>query len=221
MGGGTSAHALIDTMKVKFFSSQAEFRKWLEKNHDKKTELLVGFYKVGSGKANMTWSESVDQALCFGWIDGVRKSIDENSYSIRFTPRKPSSIWSAVNIKKIKELTKQGLMREAGLAVFNKRKDSKSPGYSFEQSEVKFSPAFEKQFKANKKAWKYFAELAPSYRKTSIHWVMSAKQEATQIKRLNMLIADSEKGTNQWKDNKYMKKKCKLEGSQMKTIEPS
>jgi uncharacterized protein YdeI (YjbR/CyaY-like superfamily) len=194
-------------MKPTFFSSPSDFRKWLEKNHDKKTELLVGFYKVGSGKQNMTWSESVDQALCFGWIDGVRKSIDENSYTIRFTPRKPSSIWSAVNIKKINELTKQDLMHEAGLAAYNKRKDHKSAIYSFEKEEMKFSPTFEKQFKANKKAWKYFEALAPSYRKTSIHWVMSAKQEATQAKRLNSLIADSEAGTNQWKDNKYMKKK--------------
>ena len=194
-------------MKPTFFASASEFRKWLEKNHAKKTELLVGFYKVGSGKQNMTWSESVDQALCFGWIDGVRKSIDEHSYYIRFTPRKPSSIWSAVNIKKINELTKQGLMHEAGLSAYAKRKDHKSAIYSFEKEEMKLPPAFEKLFRANKKAWKFFESLAPSYRKTSVHWVMSAKQEATQAKRLQVLISDSEKGTNQWKDNKYMKKK--------------
>jgi uncharacterized protein YdeI (YjbR/CyaY-like superfamily) len=188
-----------------FFASPSEFRKWLEKNHDKAQELVVGFYKVGSGKANMTWSESIDQALCFGWIDGVRTSIDSNSYKIRFTPRKPSSIWSAVNIRKIKELTKQGLVHEAGLAAFKRRTAAKSKVYSFEKKEVGFSPVFEKLFKANKKAWAYFQSLAPGYRKTSIHWVMSAKQEGTQKKRLDILIADSERGTNQWKDNKYKK----------------
>jgi uncharacterized protein YdeI (YjbR/CyaY-like superfamily) len=194
-------------MKPTFFSEQSGFRKWLEKNHDRETELLVGFYKVGSGKPSMTWSESVDQALCFGWIDGVRKSIDDDSYCIRFTPRKASSIWSAVNIDKVNELTKKGLMHKTGLDAFEKRKDSRSGIYSFEKPEASLSPGFEKRFKANKKAWKYFQELAPSYRKTSIHWVMSAKQEATQVKRLNQLIADSEAGLNTWKDNKYMKKK--------------
>jgi uncharacterized protein YdeI (YjbR/CyaY-like superfamily) len=189
-----------------FFATQNDFRKWLEKNHRKETELVVGFWKVGSGKPSMTWSESVDQALCFGWIDGVRKSIDEISYQIRFTPRKPSSIWSAVNIKKIAALKKAGVMHEAGLAAFSNRKDSKSAIYSYEQAGSGFSPAFEKQFKANKKAWKYFQELAPGYRKTSVNWVMSAKQEATQLKRLTQLIAESEAGTNQWKDNKYTKK---------------
>ena len=192
-------------MKPIFFSTPTDFRKWLEKNHDKETELFVGFYKVGSGKQNMTWSESVDQALCFGWIDGIRTSIDAHSYKIRFTPRKASSIWSAVNIKKIKELTKHGLMQEAGLAAFKKRTSEKSKVYSFEKKDAGLSPAFEKQFRANKKAWKYFQALAPGYRKTSVHWIMSAKQETTQAKRLNMLIADSEKGTNQWKDNKYKK----------------
>lgn len=192
-------------MQPTFFSKQSEFRKWLEKNHDKESELAVGFYKVGSGKPSMTWSESVDQALCFGWIDGVRKSIDKDSYQIRFTQRKPTSIWSAVNIQKMEELTKQGLMQPAGLASFEKRKESKSKIYSHEKAEVNFSPEFEKQFKANKKAWDYFELLAPSYRKTSTHWVMSAKQEATQIKRLSELIKDSEAGMNQWKDSKYKK----------------
>jgi uncharacterized protein YdeI (YjbR/CyaY-like superfamily) len=190
-------------MAPKFFAASGEFRKWLEKNHAKETELIVGFYKVGSGKPSMSWSESVDQALCFGWIDGVRKSIDEHSYQIRFTPRKPSSIWSAVNMKKVAELKKQGLMHAAGLAAFSKRKDHKSAIYAYETATREFSPAFEKQFKANKKAWKYFQALPPGYRKTSMSWVMSAKQEATQLKRLNQLIADSEAGTNQWKDNKY------------------
>ena len=181
-------------MKPTFFSQQSEFRKWLEKYHDKETELLVGFYKVGSGKPSMTWSQSVDEALCFGWIDGVRKSIDDESYFIRFTPRKSTSIGSAVNIAKIKELTSKELMHKSGLDAFSKRKESKSRIYSFEKSGVAFSPGFEKLFKANKKAWKYFQELAPSYRKTSINWVMSAKQESTRQKRLETLIKDSENG---------------------------
>jgi uncharacterized protein YdeI (YjbR/CyaY-like superfamily) len=193
-------------MEPIFFTNQNEFRKWLEKNHEIETELLVGYYKVKSKKISMTWSQSVDEALCFGWIDSVRKSIDKDSYQIRFTPRKLTSIWSAVNIKKIKVLSEQGLMQPAGLAIFKKRKDKKSKGYAFENKEIKFSPDFEKQFKSNKKAWEYFQSLAPSYRKPSSNWVMSAKQEATKLKRLNELIANSEAGTNKWKDNKYNKK---------------
>src|SRR6187549_476911 len=122
-----------------FFATQSDFRKWLEKNHSKATELFVGFYKVDSGKPSMTWSESVDQAICFGWIDGVRKSIDKDSYFIRFTPRKPTSIWSAINIKKVEELTKQGLMQPAGLASFEKRTEGKSRIYSFEQEKVELT----------------------------------------------------------------------------------
>jgi len=166
---------------------------------------LVGLYKVDSGKPSMTWSQSVDEALCFGWIDGVRKSIDKDSYQIRFTQRKSTSIWSAINIKKIEELTKQGLMQPAGLASFEKRTESKSKIYSYEKDKVDLTQDFKKQFKANKKAWDYFLSLAPSYRKVSAHWVMSAKQEMTKIKRLNQLISDSAAGTNQWKDNKYKK----------------
>ncbi len=193
-------------MKPKFFPSPEEFRKWLEKNHKKETELLVGFYKVDSGKPSMTWSQSVDQALCFGWIDGVRNSIDENSYQIRFTPRKPTSIWSAINIQKFSELTKNGLMQPAGIASFQNRKENKSKIYTYENEEKDFSPEFEKKFKSNKAAWKYFQSLAPSYQKLSKGWVMNAKQEATKIKRLSELIKDCKKGTNKWKDNKYNKK---------------
>ena len=188
-----------------FFAKQSDLRKWLQKNHAKETELLVGFYKVGSGKPSMTWSQSVDEALCFGWIDGVRKSIDKDSYQICFTQRRPSSIWSAVNIKKVEALKKKGLMQPAGLASFEKRTETKSRLYSHEKDEVAFTANFKKQFKANRTAWQYFESLAPSYRKVSTHWVMSAKQEATRVKRLNQLIAESAAGTNQWKDNKYKK----------------
>ena len=153
----------------------------------------------------MTWSESVDQAICFGWIDGVRRSIDEESYSIRFTPRKNSSIWSAVNIKKVELLSKKGLMQKAGIESFSRRTESKSKIYAFENEEMKLPPEFEVQFKANEVAWDYFQSLAPNYRKTSLHWVMSAKQDATRTKRLGELISDSELGTNKWKDHKYKK----------------
>lgn len=189
-----------------FFATQAHFRKWLQKNHKKERELLVGFYKVGSGKQSITWPQSVDEALCFGWIDGVTKSIDKDSYQIRFTQRRPDSIWSAVNIKKVEVLTKLGLMQPAGIAAFEKRKASKSAIYTHENEAAELSKPFEKQFRANKKAWAYFNMLAPSYKKLSVNWVMGAKQEGTQLKRLQQLIAESEQGMNQWKDNKYKRK---------------
>jgi len=178
----------------KYFATPSSFRKWLEKNHGKASELLVGFYKVGSGKPSMTWSQSVDEALCFGWIDGVRRSIDKDRYSIRFTPRKPGSIWSAINIAKVEKFKSQGLMHPSGIASFQKRTEGKSKIYPHEIGEVKFSPVFEKQFKGNKAAWKYFQSLAPSYRKPSINWVMTAKQEATRIKRLNELPIAKQEG---------------------------
>ena len=182
-----------------FFENQSEFREWLIQNHLHETELVVGFHKINTNKPSMTWSQSVDQALCFGWIDGVRRSIDKDSYSIRFTPRKATSIWSAINIKKVEDLTELGLMQPAGIASFKLRKEDKSRIYTHEIAEVHFSDEFEKIFKANKKAWDYFQALAPSYKKVSKNWVMSAKQEITQIKRLNELIADSEAFKNKWK----------------------
>lgn len=181
-------------MKPMFFPTKAEFREWLEQNHDKEKELLVGFYKVGSGKPSMSWSDSVDEALCFGWIDAVRRSIDDESYTIRFTHRKLGSIWSAINIKKIERLTELGLMKPAGIEAFNRRKTEKSAIYSYEKEPATLTKDFEKKFKANKAAWKFFNTLPPSYRKTAIHWVMSAKQEATRIRRMETLISDSEKG---------------------------
>jgi uncharacterized protein YdeI (YjbR/CyaY-like superfamily) len=193
-------------MNPLFFATPTDFRFWLEKNHQIETELLVGFYKTTTDKPSMTWTQSVDQALCFGWIDGIRKSIDHESYCIRFTPRKKSSIWSAVNIKKVELLTEQGLMNQAGLDIFKHRTESKSKIYAFENEEVTLSPEFEKIFKDNKIAWEYFQTLAPTYRKPSLNWVMSAKQEITQIKRLQELIADSALETNKWKHNKYNKK---------------
>ncbi|HET6992042.1 MAG TPA: YdeI/OmpD-associated family protein [Bacteroidia bacterium] len=181
--------------KITFFKTQADFRKWLEKNHEKKTELFVGFYKKNSGIKSITWPESVDEALCFGWIDGLRKNIDEKSYFIRFTPRKKTSIWSHVNIEKIAKLTKEGLMFPAGIKAFEHRKDHKSGIYSFEQrKEIELSPAYLKKFKANKKAWSWFSKSPKSYSSAVIWRIMSAKQEATRIKRLETLISSSEKG---------------------------
>jgi uncharacterized protein YdeI (YjbR/CyaY-like superfamily) len=178
-------------MTATFFPTPEDYRKWLEKNHTTEKELLVGFWKVGTKKPSMTWSQSVDQALCFGWIDGVRKSIDE-SYSIRFTPRKPTSIWSAVNIRKVEELTKTGLMTEAGRKAFELRKEEKSAIYSHEKEPATLDPEFEKQFKANKKAWEFFSNQAPSYKKVMLHWIMSAKQEKTRLSRLEKTIRESE-----------------------------
>jgi uncharacterized protein YdeI (YjbR/CyaY-like superfamily) len=193
-------------MTPTFFEKQNDFRKWLKKNHKIENELLVGFYKVGSKNPSMTWSQSVDEALCFGWIDGVRKSIDKDSYQIRFTPRKLTSIWSAVNIQKIETLTKLGLMKTAGLEIFENRKENESQIYSDENAEVKFSIELEKRFRENKIAWEYFQSLALSYRKHSTYWVMSAKQETTKLKRLHELIADSQAQKNKFRDNKYNKK---------------
>ena len=181
-------------MKPKFFSNQLKFRNWLEKNHDKKKELLVGFYKKSTGKPSITWPESVDQALCFGWIDGIRRSIDDESYSIRFTLRNPKSTWSAVNIKKVEDLKKQGLMRPAGLAAYNRKESKNSKIYSFEQERVAFGKEFEEIFRQNKKAWRNFEAMAPYYKKAVTHWVTSAKREETRLKRLNILMEDSAKG---------------------------
>jgi uncharacterized protein YdeI (YjbR/CyaY-like superfamily) len=177
-------------MKVVFFPAQKDLRKWFEKNHKKEKELFVGYYKVSTGKPTVSWSQSVDEAICFGWIDGIRKSIDEESYCNRFTPRKPNSNWSVINIKKVEELTKLGLMKPEGLHAFSLRKENKSEIYSYENPVIAFDKSFEKKFKANKQAWKNFQSTAPSYQKTTIRWVMSAKQEATRLKRLEELIRD-------------------------------
>jgi len=178
-------------MSAIFFATQAAFRNWLEKHHQKETELLVGYYKVGTGMPSMTWSQSVDQALCFGWIDGVRKSIDEERYCIRFTPRRPTSIWSTINIRKVEVLTKAGLMTPAGQKAFALRTDIKSNIYTHEKDAVNLSAGYIKQFKLNKIAWCFFNDQAPSYRKVMIHWIMSAKQEKTRLSRLEKTIAIS------------------------------
>jgi len=175
-----------------FFSSQPEFRNWLYENHKNKTELIVGYYKVKSGKTSMTWSQSVDEALCFGWIDGVRKSIDKESYCIRFTPRKKTSNWSAVNIDKMEKLIESGLMQPSGLEIYKYRKESKSKIYTYEKKIVYLSSKYEDIFKSNKKAWNFFNAQASSYQKKINSWIMSAKQEKTQISRLEKTLIESE-----------------------------
>jgi uncharacterized protein YdeI (YjbR/CyaY-like superfamily) len=182
-------------MEPIFFETPAEFRAWLEEHHTNETELLVGFHKTGSGRPSMTWAESVGQALCFGWIDGVRRGLDEDSYTIRFTPRKARSTWSAVNIKRAKELVDGGLMRPAGLAAFERRSDDRSRIYAYEQrKQAKLDPAAEKAFRADRKAWAFFSEQAPWYRRNATYWVISAKKEETRRRRLRQLIGDSAAG---------------------------
>ncbi len=179
-------------MAPTFFATQAEFREWLEKHHKNETELVVGFYKVSSDKPSMTWSQSVDQALCFGWIDGVRKSIDAESYSIRFTPRRSSSIWSAINIQKIEKLNNAGLLTPEGQKAFDLRTDNKSRIYSHEKEPAILDANYENQFKMNPIAWDFFNAQAPSYKKVMTHWIMTAKQEKTRIVRLEKTIQISE-----------------------------
>ena len=175
-------------MKPRFFATAGAFRHWLKNNHDKVDELLVGFYKRGSGKPSITWPESVDQALCFGWIDGIRRSIDGESYSVRFTPRRRGSIWSAVNIRRAKELIELGAMHAAGLKAFEMRDERRANRYSYERATAAFSKEEEKRFRANKTAWKFFNAQPPGYRKLMTHYVTSAKKDETRIKRLQRLI---------------------------------
>lgn len=180
-------------MKPRYFATPAQLRAWLEKNHATKKELLVGFYKKGSGRPSITWPESVDEALCFGWIDGVRRSLGEEAYTIRFTPRKTTSIWSSVNVARVATLTEQGRMKDAGHRAFAARKPHKTGVYSFERKEVAtLSPIQEKRLRANRKAAAFFDAQAPWYRRTALHWVVSAKREDTRERRLAQLIADSE-----------------------------
>ena len=180
-------------MKVTFFKSATECRRWLEQNHDKATELWFGFYKKKSGKPGITYPEALDEALCFGWIDGLKKSVDESSYTFRFTPRQPKSIWSVVNTKRAEELRQLGRMKPAGLKALAARDPERSGIYSFENRPRKLSASCEKEFKAHKEAWEFFQAQPPGYKRTASFWVMSAKQEATRLRRLARLISASER----------------------------
>jgi len=181
--------------KPHFFATPAEWRQWLKKNHNKERELWVGFHKKGSGRQSITWPESVDEALCFGWIDGIRKSLGPESYVIRFTPRKRGSIWSNVNTKRVAELIEAKRMHRAGLDAFKARDPKKSGIYLFEQRQnAKLTAEETKKFKANKKAWDHFQSVAPGYRRLATHWVSSAKRDETRARRVATLIADCEAG---------------------------
>jgi uncharacterized protein YdeI (YjbR/CyaY-like superfamily) len=176
-----------------FYATPAEWRAWLEEHHADEREHWVGFHKRGTGRPSITWPESVDQALCFGWIDGVRKRVDDNSYMIRFTPRTRSSRWSRVNVARVAELTEAGLMRPAGLAAFEARTEVGT--YSYEQrAAAAFDPDRERRLRADAAAWAWFSAQPPWYRRTATHWVMSAKREDTRDRRLARLIADSAAG---------------------------
>jgi uncharacterized protein YdeI (YjbR/CyaY-like superfamily) len=179
-------------MEPTFFATPDELRAWLQEHHATAGELLVGFHKKGSGRASITWPEAVDQALCFGWIDGVRRRIDGDSYSIRFTPRKARSTWSAVNVKRFGELSELGLVRPAGVAAFERRSEDRTGIYSHERREAAtLEPAMEERFRAHARAWRWFEAQPPWYRRTATHWVISAKKPETRERRLQRLIEDS------------------------------
>lgn len=182
-------------MDLTFFPTPSDFRAWLEEHHAAAPELWVGFYKKSSGQPSITWPESVDEALCFGWIDGLRKSVDAISYKIRFSPRNPDSAWSEVNIRRVEELTRQGRMRPAGLKIFEARREAKSGIYAYEQRKTAaLDETYEQQFRANSQAWDFFQAQTAWYKKTAVWWIVSAKKEETRLKRLAMLISDSEQG---------------------------
>jgi uncharacterized protein YdeI (YjbR/CyaY-like superfamily) len=177
-----------------FFKSPEEFYGWLEEHHETETEVYVGFHKSHTGRRAMTWSESVDQALCFGWIDGKVNTIDSDRYMQRFTPRKPGSNWSNINVEKVARLRAAGLMRPAGMAAFERRSTEQTGVYSYEDAAKGLPPEYEKRLRANKAAAEYFDSRPPSYRRTAIYLVMNAKREETRLRRLEQLIADSAAG---------------------------
>jgi uncharacterized protein YdeI (YjbR/CyaY-like superfamily) len=178
-----------------YFSSPEEFRAWLEEHHQAQTEVWVGYWKKATGKPSLTWSQAVDQALCFGWIDGVLRRVDDERHVQRFTPRKPTSNWSAINIAKVEQLRAEGLMRPAGEAAFARRRDDRSGIYSYEQRDkAALDPEQEERFRANAAAWENFMAMPPSYRKMALWWVVSAKRPETRERRLGTLIEDSAAG---------------------------
>jgi uncharacterized protein YdeI (YjbR/CyaY-like superfamily) len=182
-------------VKPMFFATPEEFGAWLEANHESESELLVGFHKKGSGKPSITWAESVEQALRFGWIDGIRRGLDEDSYTIRFTPRKRSSNWSKINVETVERLKAEGLMAPAGLRAYEARREDRTGVYSSERQKAAALPAeFERRFRSAKAAWKWFTERPAGYRRTATHWVVSAKREETRLRRLQQLIDCSSEG---------------------------
>lgn len=182
-------------MNPVFFPSATDFRRWLTRNHATVRELWVGYFKKGSGRPSITWPESVDEALCFGWIDGVRKSVDAERYVIRFTPRRTGSVWSRVNIRRAEALIAAGRMRSAGRKAFDARDPARTERYSFEQRLVaKLDREAEARFRADARAWRFFQSTPPGYRRLVTWWVVSAKREATRARRLDRLIAECAAG---------------------------
>ena len=175
-------------MKIKHFKTPAEFRSWLAKHHGTEQELWVGYCKKATGKPSMTWPESVDEALCYGWIDGLRKGVDEETYTIRFSPRKARSTWSAINIRRAQELIEEGRMRAAGLEAFEARTENRSGIYSYEQRKEQLDEPYAKHLKRNATAWRFYQAQSAAYRRMVNWWVVSAKREDTRLKRLDALI---------------------------------
>lgn len=180
--------------KALFFPTPAHFRRWLERNHDSQPELWVGYYKKDTGRRSITWLESVDEALCFGWIDGIRKAVDEISYTIRFTPRRKTSVWSAINIRNVQRLTETGRMQPAGLKAFEARRAQRCEIYSYEQRPKELPGPLKARLRKNRKAWNYFEMQPPGYRRRMIWWIVSARTEVTQLKRLAQLAEISARG---------------------------
>jgi uncharacterized protein YdeI (YjbR/CyaY-like superfamily) len=174
-------------VKLRFFRSAADFRSWLDKHHASATELWVGYHRKASGRPSMTWPESVDEALCFGWIDGIRKRVNDTSYTIRFTPRRATSIWSAVNIARVKVLKAAGAMRPAGIKAFAARRLNKSGIYSYEQRPEKLPEPYARMLRAQRQAWTYFSAQTRSYQRAATWWIVSAKKEETRLKRFEQL----------------------------------
>jgi uncharacterized protein YdeI (YjbR/CyaY-like superfamily) len=182
-------------MVPRAFRTPAGFRTWLSRNHSTATELIVRCYRTHAAARGMTYAQALDEALCFGWIDGVRRSLDADSFSTRFSPRKSRSIWSLVNVAHVERLTRAGRMTESGLAAFNARDERRTGVYSFERQAAALTPSYTRRFRADKTAWAWFQSQPPGYRRTSVHWVMSATREETRTRRLDVLIACSGEAT--------------------------
>jgi uncharacterized protein YdeI (YjbR/CyaY-like superfamily) len=183
----------VNRDNLRFFRTSAELRRWLDKNHDKAQELWIGFYRKDSGKGGITYPQALDEALCYGWIDGIRKKLDDTSFTTRFTPRKKKSIWSNVNVRHVERLTKEGRMMPPGVAAFAAKDEKRTGVYSFEREAAELDPAMKKKFRQNPKAWKFFESQPPYYRKLSAWYVISARRDETREKRLSELIGFSAK----------------------------
>ncbi len=184
----------VNKSRLKFFKSGTDFRRWLEKNHSSADELWVGFYRKDSGKGGITYAQALDEALCYGWIDGIRKKLDDISFTTRFTPRKPNSVWSNVNVAHVSRLTQEGRMMPPGIAAYEKKTDARTGVYSFERETASLHPAMVREFRKNRQAWKFFEAQPPYYRRLAAWYVISAKRQETRDMRLKRLIDDSARG---------------------------